>query len=104
MAKKRNENHINDSIDTLQKDVGEIKKDVETLGKIDAANAVKIENIETNIEEIKKQLENDRVEVKMTYTTNDRFEPVRLIAYGLVGGVLLTVLGAILGIVIVPLF
>ena len=32
----------------------------------------------------------------MEYVTKAQFEPVRLIAYGLAGGILLTVLGAVL--------
>lgn len=53
----------------------------------------KVEYIETEVKEIKKKLESE-------YVTQDEFDPIRRVVYGMVGLVLLSVLGAIVALVL----
>jgi hypothetical protein len=52
-----------------------------------------INYIKSDVKDIKIKLEND-------YVTQDQFEPVKKIVYGLVSVILLAVIGAVVGLVI----
>lgn len=87
MASKKNNN-----VDIL-----DIKEKIEKLSLSDNTNSIKITNIELKLGSLETL-------IRQEYTTLDKFEPVKLIAYGLAGGALLTILGAILALVIAPEF
>lgn len=92
-----------------------------TKKEIDSVTDLKFKHIEAGIAEIKGQqdqvqgmLETLRKEIKSDistsraesieefkkYVTNERFAPVQLIVFGMVGAILLIVLGAILSLVV----
>jgi len=54
--------------------------------------ATKLDYIQRDIEEIKQKLEGE-------YVTQDEFDPVKKIVYGMVGVVLLAVIGALVALV-----
>ena len=54
---------------------------------------VKLENIQEDVRDIKRQLEGN-------YVTRDQFEPIRKIVYGMVSVILLAVVGALVAIVV----
>ena len=60
-----------------------------------AVMAEQIQTMSKNVDEIKAKLEND-------YVTQDQFDPVKKIVYGLVGLILVTVVGALLALAIRP--
>ena len=59
----------------------------------------------TDIALIKQKLDGVETSIKKIedyYVNHDQFFPVKLLVYGLAGGVLLTVLGAVLALVVMP--
>ncbi len=82
------------------KDLKDLQREIHNLSLAGNTNSQRITGIEKSIEEIKEGQKEISDEIKATYVTNHRFEPVKLIAYGMAGGVLLCVLGAILGMVV----
>ncbi len=54
-----------------------------------------------DIEYIKKQLSHIESKIENSYVTREEFKPVRTIVYGFVGLVLTSVVGALLGLVII---
>ena len=59
-----------------------------------AVMANNIDNIKSNVESIQKKLEAD-------YVTQDQFEPIKRVVYGLVSIILISVVGALLTLVII---
>ena len=105
MAKKDNEEVI------LQQGINRLDDKLNTLALAENTNTQKIASIVDDVAEIKgdiariksevtKTKEYIYADVKKEFVTNHRFEPVKLICYGLAGGVFMTVLGAILGTVV----
>lgn len=76
-------------------DLSQIREKVDQLALSDNTNSVKIANIELKLVTLEEL-------VREEYTTLDKFAPVKLIAYGMAGGALLTILGAILALVMIP--
>ena len=69
------------------------KKEDQSVSKILSRVETEIEYLKTGQEEIKQMLAN-------TYVTHDEFSPIKLIVYGMVGTILLSVLGAIIALII----
>lgn len=96
MAKRTN----TEVLEALEKEVhklqGEIKK-LDSLDKDVKRIERTVEKISEKIDELKDEL---RAEVKDEYINNDKFEPVKLIVYGLVGLILVTVVSALLSLVV----
>ena len=91
----------------------QIEKEVKQLQINEGKNTERLEHMAVDVQDIKHKVNNlDEFanSVKETvlkqvgeeYTTLDKFEPVKLIAYGAVGAILLIVIGAIMGVVLVP--
>jgi chromosome segregation ATPase len=58
------------------------------------------QNLTESFKSISETIEDFKKEFMEKYVTNEKFEPVKLIVYGLAAGVFMTVLGAVLGKVI----
>lgn len=69
------------------------KIDINKLSTEMAVVSTKIDNINTTVSSIQQKLEAD-------YVTQDQFEPVKKVVYGLVSVILLTVFGALLALVV----
>lgn len=62
-----------------------------------------MKNVSTTVKEIKETFAKELVEVNAKfskYVTTERFKPVETLSYGLVAGILLAVLGALMTLVI----
>ena len=92
MTKKSNDNE--------NAKLTELAGKIEALSIACAGNAVELKNMKDDIIALNKSVSDLAEVVKQEYTSLDKFEPVKLIAYGCAGGVLLTVLGALLGILL----
>ena len=109
MAKNSKTESLISAIAALQKEVDKISIEVQ---KIDVNEKQlnylekNLERIERTVEKVVTQIENMKKdihdEMRDTYVNNDKFEPVKIIVYGIAGVVLLTVLAALLGIVVIP--
>lgn len=112
-------NDIENEVSSIKTTVGSMKTDIALLSK-DGHNLNKyfenldkkvnglIDLVDLKISSLKADIDNQfekntkAMETQFAkHVTNIEFAPVKLIAYGLAGGVLLTVLGAILGRVLV---
>jgi len=101
--------HLVASIAALQKEVDKISSEIQ---KIDSNGQQltylekNVERIEKNIEKIVAQLDAIKKEIndelKENYVNIDKFEPVKIIVFGIAGMVLIAVLAALLGIVVLP--
>ena len=65
-----------------------------------ATIAADVKNLVRGFEEFKREIRNEIKSLKNTYVTKAEFQPVRNIAYGFVGTVLLAVVGAVITLVI----
>lgn len=70
-----------------------VKKEDKSASKILSRVETEIEHLKDGQEEIKQMLADK-------YVTHDEFSPIKLIVYGMVGTILLSVLGAIIALVI----
>lgn len=83
----------------------EVNKLHEKVGQIDSLNAA-AGRLEKSVEKIQEKVDRIKDEmlksVKDEYVNNDRFEPVKLIVFGIAALVFVVVFSALLGLVIVP--
>ena len=56
--------------------------------------------IKSNMLDIKEDVRDIKEKLEKNYVTQDQFEPVKKIVYGLVGLILVAVVGALIGLVI----
>lgn len=98
---KSEQNRIRNEVEHLKSQVGDIKTDVALLKSKfqDLENMIRsIERSMTNsFNSIEKKIDEFREDILKRYVTNEKFEPVKMIVYGLATGVFTTVLGAGLG-------
>jgi uncharacterized coiled-coil DUF342 family protein len=86
---------------TLKQELADVRSDIKVI-------QVQMEHLEEMVEETGKKDDISVLKSKMealekvvqTFVTRPEFDPVKMIAYGMAGSVLLTVLGAILAKVI----
>lgn len=85
----------------MSKDKNEsLRGEIHKLALAENTNSQKISNIEESIERIEKTIADIDTTVKSTYVDNHRFEPVKLIAYGMAAGIMISVLAALLNLVV----
>lgn len=89
----------------LQREVNKLSADISKVhskvGQLDAVHK-EMNRLEKTIDKLQDKIETLRAEIKKEYINVDKFEPVKLIVYGLAGLILAGVVAALLGIVIVP--
>lgn len=97
---------IQDKFDTVNKELAELAV-TENTNKTNIENIKEdISKIENKVDDLTKSLITQKEEiiagVKAEFVKYVEFEPVKTLVYGMVGGILLSVLVAVLALVIVP--
>lgn len=70
------------------------------MSPLTASDETAIALVQRDIEYIKKSIDGINTKLETYYVSNDRFEPVRNVVYGLVGVILTTVVGAVLFVIL----
>jgi hypothetical protein len=80
----------------------ELLDKINDLTVSEAVNQQDIKNIKEDTQEIKQSVSALAARVESYYVNNDVFYPVKTAVYGLMGGILITVLIAVLSLIIIP--
>lgn len=89
-----------DKTDALSVKVDFIQRDVEEIKEQQNRIPERLEFLRGEIKSDMQTSKQEWMEEIKKYVTNERFQPVQLIVYGMVGAILLVVLGAILALII----
>ena len=113
---------ITKQVDGIKSEIDRITDDVTQLKIKDAGGSVKVENINSELNTLKRELDklkdnlkfdlekmselvaSIKIEINDTlddYVSNDRFEPVKLIAYGALGAIGMAFIGALITLVFI---